>query len=214
MKKITIIIILIVSIIIVGIAIPVFTFVQNMKPDNEKEEMVKVQAEKYLDEKFNDQFELYDTLYDNMGNFDFEYAAKVRDNKNNIEFLVYYDDATQQMVDTYIADKWAEDLEQEISPSIQAHLGESTAVDVYFDDKIGRELAINPINPESYKEFNVEPTIRLTMPRKKSDEDDKLFNELVSFLKSEDRLQRGVVIVGYVAENGEILEDSEWRKEF
>lgn len=214
MKKIVKSSIIILSLILVGIAILVFSFVQGMKPDKEQEETVKMQAEAYLAEQFNDNFELYDTLYDNMGNFEFEYAAKVRDNKNNTQFLVYYDDETKQMVDTYIADKWADDVEKEITSYIQEHFGASTDVYVYYDEKIGSELAINPTHPKSYKEFNVAPTIRITIPRKKRDEDEKHFNAFISFLKGEDKLQQGFVIVGYVAENGEILEDDEWSKEF
>ena len=98
---------IILSLILVGIAILVFSFVQSMKPDKEKEETVKMQATEYLEEKFNDNFEIYDTLYDNMVNFAFDYAAKVLDKKSHTQFLVYYDDETKQMVDNYIAEKWA-----------------------------------------------------------------------------------------------------------
>ena len=75
-------------------------------------------------------------------------------------------------------------------------------------------MGIDWTDPRSYKDFKVAPTIRITLPRKKSDEDERLFDEFISFLKSEDRLQQGTFIVGYVAENGEILEDNEWSKEF
>ena len=204
----------ILGIIIVGIAILVFSFIQSMKPDKEKEEAVKIQAEDYLEEKFNDNFEIFDTLYDNMGNFNFEYAAKVLDKKSHTQFLVYYEDETKQMVDTYIADKWADDVEKEISPYVKEHFGQSTTAYVFYDDKIGRELNIDPVNPKSYKEYNIAPIVRLTIPRKKSDEDEKRFNDFISFLKSEDKLQQGLLIVGYVAENGVILEDGEWSKEF
>ncbi|MFJ7738344.1 hypothetical protein ACIQ2D_18675 [Lysinibacillus sp. NPDC097287] len=214
MKKIATILMVILSLILVGIAIIVFSFVQSMKPDKEKEEEVRMQAEEYLEEKFNDNFEIFDTLYDNMGNFGFDYAAKARDKKNNTQFLIYYDDETKQMVDTYIADKWSDDVEKEIRPYINEHFGESTDVHVYFEDKIGKQLDIDPTKPKSYKEFDVKPTIRLAVPRKKSDEDEKLFNDFISFLESEDKLQQGVVIVRYIAENGEILEDTEWSKEF
>lgn len=205
---------IIVGVIILAIAILVFSFVQGMKPDKEEEEKVKIQAEEYLEDKFNDQFEIYDTLYDNMGNFNFEYAAKARDKRSNTQFLVYYDEGTEQMVDTYIADKWADDLESEIRSYIKENFGETTDFHVYYDDKIGKELGIDSTNLESYKDFNVAPTIRITIPRKKSGEDEELFNEFISFLNSEDKLQRGIVIVGYVAENGEILEDDEWSREF
>lgn len=200
--------------IILRIAILVFSFLQSMKPDKEKEEKVKIQAEQYLDEKFNNNFEIYDILHDNMGNFNFEYGANIRDKKNNITFYVYYSDAKDKMVDTYAADKWADDLENEIRPYIKENLGKTTDFYVSYGGKIGEELGIDSANPGSYKDSNVAPTIRITIPRKKSNEDEKLFNEFISFLKSEDKLQHGTVIVGYVAENGVILEDDEWSKEF
>ena len=203
----------VVGVILLGIGLLVVAFVSDMKPDKDEEEKIKIQAKQYLEEKFNDNFEIYDTLYDNMGNFGFEYAAKVRDKKTNTEFLVYYNDETEQMVDTYIADKWAKDLENEIQSFIKENLEETTNVHVYFDDEIGNELGIDPVNPRSYKEFDVTPTIRITVPRTRSDGDEKILNEFISFLKSEDKLQHGSVIMEYIAENGVILDD-EWGKEF
>jgi hypothetical protein len=203
----------VVGVILLGIGLLVVAFILDMKPDKDEEEKIKIQAKQYLDDKFNDNFEIYDTLYDNMGNFGFEYAAKVRDKKTNTEFLVYYNDETEQMVDTYIADKWAKDLENEIWSFIKENLEETTNVHVYFDDEIGNELGIDPVNPRSYKEFDVTPTIRITVPRTRSDGDEKMLNEFISFLKSEDKLQHGSVIMEYIAENGVILDD-EWGKEF
>lgn len=205
---------IVIGVIVLGIAILVFSFSQGMKPDKEEEEKVKIQAVKYLEDKFNDNFEIYDTLYDNMGNFNFEYAAKARDKRSNMQFLIYYDEETEQMVDTYIANKWEDELENEIGPYIKENFGETTDFHVYYDNKIGNVLGIDSANLESYKDFNVAPTIRITIPRKKSSEDEKLFNEFISFLISEDKLQHGTVIVSYVAENGEILEDDEWSREF
>ena len=203
----------VVGVILLGIGLLVVAFVSDMKPDKDEEEKIKIQAKQYLEERFNDNFEIYDTLYDNMGNFGFEYAAKVRDKKTNTQFLVYYNDETEQMVDTYIADKWAKDLENEIQSFIKENLEETTNVHVYFDDEVGNELGIDPVNPRSYKEFDVTPTIRITVPRTRSDGDEKILNEFISFLKSEDKLQHGSVIMEYIAENGVILDD-EWGKEF
>ena len=203
----------VVGVILLGIGLLVVAFVSEMKPDKDEEKKIKIQAKQYLEDKFNDNFEIYDTLYDNMGNFGFEYAAKVRDKKTNTEFLVYYNGETEQMVDTYIADKWAKDLESEIRSFIRENLEETTDVHVYFDDEIGNELGIDPVNPRSYKEFDVTPTIRITIPRTRRDRDEKILNEFISFLKSEDKLQHGTVIMEYIAENGVILDD-EWGKEF
>jgi hypothetical protein len=202
------------GVILLGIGLLIVAFVLEMKPDKDEEEKIKIQAEQYLEDKFNDNFEIYDTLYDNMGNFGFEYAAKVRDKTTNTQFLVYYDDEAEQMVDTYIADKWADDLETEIRPFIKENFGKTTDLHVFFiNDKIGQELGIEPVNPRSYKEFDVASIIRITVPRKRSGGDEKILNEFISFLKNEDKLQHGSVIMEYIAENGVILDD-EWSKGF
>ncbi|MGE7908079.1 hypothetical protein [Lysinibacillus xylanilyticus] len=204
----------ILGVILLGIGILVVAFILEMKPDKDKEEEVRIQSEQYLEDNFNDNFEIYDTLYDNMGNFEFEYAAKVRDKKTNTEFLVYYDDETKQMEDTYIADKWANDLESEIRPFIKENFGETTDFFVFFtNDNIGQELGIAPLNPKSYKEFDVAPIIRITVTRKKSENDEKIINEFIAFLKSEDKLQHGSFAMSYIDEKGVILDD-EWNKNF
>ncbi len=200
--------------ILLGIAVLVISFIIAMKPDKDEEEKIMREAEQYIEEYFNGNFEVHEALYDNMGNFEFEYAAIVWDTIDGIQFLVFEDDETHEMVDTYVAKKWARDLEGEIHPFIREHLEETTNVYVYFNDKIGKELGIDPNHPGSYKDFDVEPIIRLTIPRKKRVDDEKLFNEFISYLQNEDKLQHGMVIVGYVAENGEILEDEEWFREF
>ena len=200
--------------IVAGIGLLIVSFLLGMTPDKDKEEQVRIQAEQYLEDNFNENFEVYNTLFDNMGKFEFEYAAKVREKKTNTHFLVYYDDETNQMVDTYIADKWTNDIKTEIGPFIKENLKETTDFHVFFNNEtIGNELGIDPLNPKSYTEFDVAPTIRITVPRKKSDEDEKFVNEFISFLQSEGKLQSGSVIIEYIAEDGPILDD-EWSKEF
>ena len=164
MNKILKVTLIVFGVIVVGIVILVFTFIQSMKPDQEKEEQVKIQAEEYLENQFSEHFEVYDTLYDNMGNFGFEYAAMARDKERNTQFFVYYDDVTNQMVDTYIAEKWEDDLESEISPFIRENFGKKTNFFVYFDDELGNELGIYWTDPRSYKEFNVSPRFELQSP--------------------------------------------------
>lgn len=204
----------ILGVILLGIGILVVTFVLEMKPDKDDEEKIRIQAEQYLQDEFNDNFEIYDTLYDNMGNFEFEYAAKVRDKKANTQFLVYYDEETQQMVDTYVADKWANDLKAELRPFIKENFGKKADLFVFFtNENIGQELGIDPLHLRSYKEFEIAPTIRITVPRERTDKDEGILNGFISFIKNEDALQHGSVIIEYIAENGVILDD-EWGKEF
>ncbi len=97
MKKSIIALIIALSIFISCISILVFSFNQGVKPDKDEEEKIRILAEQYLEEEFNDNFEIFDVLYDNMGNyFYFDYAAKIRDKKSDIKFLVYYNDESKQ----------------------------------------------------------------------------------------------------------------------
>lgn len=214
MKKFLKISFVVLGVIILGIALLVFAFIQSMKPDKDKEEAIKIQAEQYLKENFNEDFEVYDALYDNMGNFEFEYAAKARNENTQTQFLIYFYDETDKMVDTYIASKWRKELEGEIHPFLSEKLGENIDVYAFFNDRIGNDLGIDPNGSNSYKDFNVEATIRLTIPRKKNSDDERVFNEFISYLKTNDKMLHGTVVVAYIAENGVILEDDEWWRDF
>ncbi|TCI47958.1 MULTISPECIES: hypothetical protein [unclassified Exiguobacterium] len=206
---------IIVGVIVLGISVLAFSFVQSMKPDKDEEEKVKQQAEIYLEEHFDDQFEIYDVYFDNMGNFNFDYAAEVVDKRNQTRFFVYYDETTRQMIDTYAADKWADELEKEITPYVKQNFGDTTDVFALYDEEIGNKLGLEPSNPGSYKEHDAVPTIGITLRRKKQDDDEALFNDFISYLKTEDKLQHGYVMVDYIAENGELLEENYgWNKEF
>ena len=213
MKKFLTIKVVTIGIILTGIATLVVTFLFEMNPTKDKEVEAIKQAEQYLEEQFNDHFEIFDPLYNNMGYFNFAYAAKVREKNTNTEFLVYFDDDTNQMLDTYIANKWENDLENEISSIIKDKFGETSEILVDFtNDTIGKELRIDPLQPKSYKDFNVAPTIQITVPRKANKEDEQSLNEVIAFLKSEKILRHGTVAMNYI-DKGIIL-DYEWFKYF
>ncbi|MBU9673366.1 hypothetical protein KQ939_00600 [Planococcus sp. CP5-4] len=214
MRKTVKIILGILGFIFLGVVVLVILFILSMKPDPDREEKIRQEAGRYLEANFNDDFELYDTLYDNMGNFEFEYAAKVRVIRSNTEFLVYRDAETKQLVDTYVSDKWSDELEEEMSPYVRQAFGESAVVYVYIDDEIGVALNVDPLNPGSFKNYNLEPTVRLDIPRKRLEGDEERFTDFISYLTIEEILQHGQLIVSYVAETGEILEDKEWIWEF
>ncbi|WP_066224251.1 hypothetical protein [Metabacillus fastidiosus] len=91
-----------VGVIILGITIFVLIFWLEMRPDKSEMEKVTKQAEEYLEKNYKDgNYEIYDVLYDNMGNYSkFEYAAKVRKIDSNVEFLIYYNAETDTMEDS------------------------------------------------------------------------------------------------------------------
>lgn len=75
-KKILLTLLGVFSIILVGVVILLFSFTQSMKADPDEEKKIRDKAERYLEETFDEGTEIYDVLYDNMGNRGyFEYAA-------------------------------------------------------------------------------------------------------------------------------------------
>jgi hypothetical protein len=204
--------------ILIGIAIIIailaVSFIIGMSPDSEKEDAIKNKASSYLSENFNGDFEIFDTLYDNMGNFEFEYAAKARNTNNGVEFFIYEDDETRKLIDTYVSDKWREELENDIRAYLEENFTDVHDYFALFDNEIGKELSIDASEPGSYKEHEVSPLIRIDVAREKEEQDDKQFNAFVSYLQEEGILEHGTVIFSYVAESGAILEQEDWRKEF
>ncbi|MFE3975258.1 MULTISPECIES: hypothetical protein [unclassified Peribacillus] len=88
------------------VVILVFSFTKSMKADPEEEKKVRIQAERYLVKNFEDKTEIYDVLYNNMGNCNyFEYATKVKHKKYGTKFLVYFNDETGEMEDTFLSEK-------------------------------------------------------------------------------------------------------------
>jgi len=67
-------------------------FLAGTLPDKDQEDLVKKQAAEYLktNPDYKDgNYEIYGTLYDNMGNFGIDgYAAKVRNKDTGVEFPV------------------------------------------------------------------------------------------------------------------------------
>lgn len=90
-----------------------------MKADSKEEEIIRSNAEEYLKATFTDEMEIYDVLFDNMGNQEnFDYAAKIRDTQSGTEFLVYVNDDTGEVEDSFIAAKWRDDTELALKPYI------------------------------------------------------------------------------------------------
>lgn len=227
-------------IIFTGVVILVFSFTQSMKADPDEEKKARDQAERYLEKTFDETTEIYDVLYDNMGNRGyFEYAAKVKHEKYGTQFLVFFNDETGEMEDTFLSDKWQDDAEKEIRTyvekelgdvliskemgdiaesedwdEIQEEIGDYNQLLLVFDEGIGKELKIDPNKPASYKDYEVSPTIRITLSRKKQDADEDRITEIINALKKDGVLKHGNMIVEYISTNGVPLDDEEWSKSF
>lgn len=159
--------------------------------------------------------------------------------KYGTHFLVFFYDETGEMEDTFLSDKWQDDAEKEIRPyvekelddvliskemeeiadsedweKIQEEIGDHHQLLLVFDEGIGKELNIDPNKPASYKDYDVSPTIRITISRKKQDTDEDHFNEMINNLKKDKVLEHGNMIVEYISSKGVPLEDDEWHKKF
>jgi len=240
LKKVLVGLLIFVGLGVIAIVILAFSFVQGMKGDPKEEEKVRQQAEQYVREHFEaGTTSIYDVLYDNMGNFNFEYAAKVHHETYGTNFLVYLDEDTGEMADTFIEEKWRDDAEKAIQPYINEKLGESLTskemapitngddwdeiqkqlkgkIELYvtFDEHAVSELHVDPNNLVSYNELNVFPdSIRLTIWRDKQDEDERIFNEIITTIQAEGIVQHGDFQVEYI-QSGEQLAEGTWEKKF
>ncbi|USK60565.1 hypothetical protein [Peribacillus asahii] len=203
---------LVIGIGIVGIGIIIFSFIQDTRSDPDEEAKVKEQAQQYLDQTFNYETEIFDTLYDNMGNFNFEYAAKVESKKDHIQFLVYLNNESNEMEDSYISEKWTKELETIIQPPLERKLGKLDASQflVFYDHSVGSTFNIDPNKPSSYKDSLASPAIKISLDRKPEAGDEKLFNELVSIIKKESQLKHASITLNYIDKKGVILDEKEW----
>lgn len=96
---------------------------------------------------------------------------------------------SKDMGDIVKSDEWEK---------VQGKIGDSIQLSVVFDEVIGKKLNINPNKPASYKDYKVEPTVRITLSRKKQDTDDDLFNKMIVALKNDGVLKHGHMIVRMV----------------
>lgn len=213
MKRVAKGLVLIISIVIIVVVGAIFIFNQSLKPDEDKEEKVKVEAKKYLKTHFTDSTVIYDTLYDNMGNFPFEYAAKVTNEKDQTNFLVYCNDEVNEMEDSYVSSKWESQLEKKVRPYVTQKFEPLDELIVFYDAQVGKTYNINPNISTSYKDYNTSPSITISIARKPKKEDAETFNKMVSFLKKEAELKHGTVTLNYV-KKGVPQSGKEIRKEF
>ncbi|WP_147533306.1 hypothetical protein [Bacillus marasmi] len=182
------------GVIVLGIGLLVFDFLSDMKPDKDKEEEVKVQAEQYLKDNFEGgRFEIYDVWYDNMDvNSLFEYAAKVR-SEDNIEFLVYFNNEKNKMEDSYIAEKWAKNLYDILNPYLEKNISDLEEVFVLFDDDVGSIYNLDYKNSGEYKDYDASVTIHITLSRNLNDSDQNLLEGVTDYLQSELKVRHATI---------------------
>ncbi|WP_051254731.1 hypothetical protein [Halobacillus kuroshimensis] len=167
------------------IGIMIVIFIIDMTPDSSEEEKVKEKAADYLEETYSGQMEIFDTLYDNMGNFaGFEYAAKVTNNDNDVSFLVYEDRSTGRMVDDYAVRYYEDQLYDMIIDDIEQRFTPIGMVTVSYDEGIDRKFQGEVDLPE-IRELEASPSIIVWLDREAEEGDQRRVDELMDILKND-----------------------------
>jgi hypothetical protein len=201
--------------IVLIIGLMIFIFLQSMKPDKDEVAKIEKQAEEYIANTFTDEVVIFDTLYDNMGNFThFEYAANAENKRDGTQFLVFFNEATNQMEDTYIADKWERELEAEIRPYLESTLGRLDELWIFYPERTGFEFNVDPNMPSSYKDYEAKPHVMIFIPRKAESGDQVLFENIVSYLQKEAGVKHGSVSLEYIDKGVQLEEEKRWHEEF
>ncbi|WJE15171.1 hypothetical protein QRD89_15825 [Halobacillus sp. ACCC02827] len=188
--------------VIVGFLIVIF--IVDMTPDAGKEEEVKEKASAYLDAHFSGQMEMYDTLYDNMGNFNgFDYAAKVRNTTNGVDFTVYEDAASGEMVDTYAVNYFEDELSDLIMEDVEKRFIEIEMVMVSYADPAVTDKYIGETDLPAIQELDAAPSVSIWVNRERKPADERSVDELLDILKNDLKLPHAQVMVQYQAEEEE-----------
>ena len=195
------------GVIVIGVAGFVFAFYRSMQPDPDEETKVMKMAESYVLERFKDAEVTEDVLFDNMGNFPFEYAAIAVDSVTGTEFYVYENESTGEIVDTFLSSKWEDAVTEAIEDSIDTAFGADVTYVVLYDEESIRQLDVSSANPIAYQTADVSPTILLTLHREPEADDEELVRTWMSALQENDILKRAEIRVDYTAKNVELLDD-------
>lgn len=190
-----------VTVIIAGI-LALLLFAKLFMPNPFAEKKVKEQAAEYIDENFNNNFEVYGV----MDNSDFsatmeyfEYAAQVRDKENGVEFLIYSDENTKKMNDTYVTSKWEMEIKKAVTPYVKERFKDAVSINVVVDHERYPNLHADPntLETESYNKTRVNPLIHIVLEGQVQQDVENRIQNLTDQLKKADILQRGTMSLEY-----------------
>lgn len=189
-----------------GALMMTYAFTQDMDSDETREAEIQQKAKTYL-EKHLPKAKVTGSIYDNMGNFSFEYAARAVDEKTNTEFFVYQQEESGKFVDTYHASLWEDRLERRIpSPTLEKLKDQLSVTVLYDNDKIQR-LGRGRFDSNAYLRAEIAPTLLVDVPRKRHEQDRAQIKEWAKSLREQGILRHMTVEVDYVSEKGELLEN-------
>ncbi|WP_430510355.1 hypothetical protein [Gottfriedia solisilvae] len=181
--------------------------------DPQEMEIAVSLAEEYIIDTNRDNVELKGSYFDDGGVFPFEYAANAKNTKDQTEFFIYFNDRSQRMEDSYVAKKWENELRKNTKGYIKQKLKKIDKIYIKFDESVGYVYQVDPNQPSSYKNYDATPSIDIEIPRKKKEDDIRLFNEILTFLQNEEKLTHAKLSVTYM-KDGVLVENEIWEGSF
>ncbi|MGR9049568.1 hypothetical protein ACQ4XT_13165 [Halobacillus faecis] len=166
----------------------VLLFIYEMTPEASKETKAEAMGEDYIQKHFEGLAEVYDVLYDNMGNHEFDYAAKVTHKSTGVDFLIYESRGSGKMKDTYAQSYYENQIEKDLEPFVKdkegvvSHLVHIPDVPVEYQGE--EDLPV-------FKDLTLVPHVIIDLDRAARDDDNETMEELFVFMKENLEIERG-----------------------
>ncbi|KGX86683.1 hypothetical protein N781_16130 [Pontibacillus halophilus JSM 076056 = DSM 19796] len=180
----------------------VILFIVEMTPSQEKEEEITRKATAYLKSHYSGQMEIYDTLFDNMGNFEFEYAAKVSNRDNGVSFLIY-ENSLGKMVDDYAVSYYEHELHNKIADDIKERFSEIEIITVSYAGTSIEGAYIGEVDLPKIQEVGATPSLMIWLDRGSEANDEDMVDELIDRLKYDIGLPHATISVEYTPNSNE-----------
>ncbi|WP_394217695.1 hypothetical protein [Halobacillus trueperi] len=166
----------------------ILLFIYEMTPNASMETNAREMGEGYIQKHFDGQAEVYDVLYDNMGNHEFDYAAKVTHKKTGVSFLIYETTDSQVMKDTYASSYYENQIEKDLRPFVNDMEG-AVSHFVHISDvpaKYQREDEL-----PDFHDLNLVPNVIIDLERSALEDDEETMEELFVFMEEKLQIERG-----------------------
>ncbi|TFB14078.1 hypothetical protein E3U55_14965 [Filobacillus milosensis] len=189
-----------------------------LKTDPDQVKEVKKEAKLYLEEKYNEPYEIVDTMYDNVDVYEqFNYAAITSFEERNdpFKFLVFKHADSGEYMDSYVAETWEYELKSFLTPLLNETYGEDHIQELWmtYPKDIGHQLGIDSTNIPSLKDYDASPIIRITLNRGKEENDEDKLEDIIKQMEQELNINSGHITLSF-SDSAIIFKDKDIRKDF
>ncbi|GAA0453247.1 hypothetical protein [Alkalibacillus silvisoli] len=185
--------------------------------DPESVDEVKVNAEQYLEDHFDQKTEVVDTLLDSTGVYEqFRYAAIVElEEHDDFRMLVYKHNQYEEYMDSYVAEMWEHELEEFLIPELKKRFGDDAIHEIWttYPKDVGYQLEISPHDVPSLQGQSAHPVVRITLDRGHEEGDEEYLDEIIQLIQTELDIPSGNVTLSF-NDDALIFSDRNIREEF